>query len=127
VKYAWIEGHRLSYPVTMMCELLSVSRSGLNAARQRGPSKRASEEEGLVKQIRAAQHKHRGRYGRRRMSSEVSEAQGRAVNHKRVARLMREHGLSMCNWIMCSMAITPGARRGVSRLCRGGWTWPAPA
>ena len=41
----------------MLCELRSVSRSGLNAARQREPSKRSSEEEKLVKQLRAAQHK----------------------------------------------------------------------
>ena len=93
MKYAWIEKHRQTYSTTMMCELLSVSRSGFNAARARAPSKRALDDEQLVKQIRHAQHKHRGRYGRRRMTTEVSEAQGRPVNHKRVARVMREHGL----------------------------------
>ncbi len=77
----------------MMCELLSVSRSGLNAARVRTLSKRAQDDEQLVEQVRDSQRKHRGRYGRRRMTTEVSEAQGRAVNHKRVARVMREHGL----------------------------------
>jgi len=93
VKYAWIEKHRQTYSTTMMCELLSVSRSGLNAARGRAPSKRTLGDEQLIKQIRDSQCKHRGRYGRRRMTSEVSEAQGRAINQKRVARLMREHGL----------------------------------
>ena len=93
MKYAWIEKHRQSYSTTLMCELLSVSRSGLNAARVRAPSKRSLDDEQLVKQIRCSQHKHRGRYGRRRMTTEVSEAQGRQVNHKRVARVMREHGL----------------------------------
>ena len=93
MKYAWIEKHRPIYSTTMMCELLSVSRSGLNAARGRAPSKRTLGDEQLIKQIRDSQRKHRGRYGRRRMTSEVSEAQGCAINHKRVARLMREHGL----------------------------------
>ena len=93
MKYAWIEQHRLTYSTTMMCELLSVSRSGLNAARHRPPSARSIDDEALVKQIRESQRRHRGRYGRRRMTTEVSEAQGRAVNHKRVARVMREHGL----------------------------------
>ena len=93
MKYAWIEKHRQIYSTTMMCELLSVSRSGLNAARGREPSKRSQDDEQLVKQIRNAQRKHRGRYGRRRMTTEVSEEQGRQVNHKRVARVMREHGL----------------------------------
>ena len=93
MKYAWIDKHRQTYSTTMMCELLSVSRSGLNAARVRPPSKRALDDEHLVKQIRHWQLKHRGRYGRRRMTTQVSEAQGRQVNHKRVARVMREHGL----------------------------------
>ena len=93
MKYAWIEKHRLTYSATMMCELLSVSRSGLNAARARRPSKRSLDDEQLLGQIRQSQSKHRGRYGRRRMTTEVSQAQGRQVNHKRVARVMREHGL----------------------------------
>ena len=93
MKYAWIEKHRLTYSATMMCELLSVSRSGLNAARARRPSKRSLDDEQLLGQIRQSQSKHRGRYGGRRMTTEVSQAQGRPVNHKRVARVMREHGL----------------------------------
>jgi putative transposase len=93
VKYAWIEKHRQTYLTTLMCELLSVSRSGLNAARARTPSRRALDDEQLLKQIRHSQHQHRGRYGRRRMTTEVSQAQGRQISPKRVARLMREHGL----------------------------------
>jgi putative transposase len=60
VKYAWIEKHRQTYSTTLMCELLSVSRSVFNAARVRAPSKRSLDDEQLVKQIRHAQHKHRG-------------------------------------------------------------------
>ena len=93
MRYAWIDKHRQAYATTMMCELLSVSRSGLNAARARGPSKRTLDDQQLLGQIRQSQGKHRGRYGRRRMTTEVREAQGRPVNHKRVARVMREHGL----------------------------------
>ena len=93
MKYAWIEQHRRIYPTTLMCELLSVSRSGLNAARARQPSKRSCDDKQLVEQIRCAQCKHRGRYGRRRMTPEISEVMDRKINHKRIARLMREHGL----------------------------------
>ncbi|HWL73600.1 MAG TPA: IS3 family transposase, partial [Burkholderiaceae bacterium] len=93
MRYAWINMHRQSYSTAMMCELLSVSRSGLNAARERAPSKRRLDDEVLVKLIGETQRQHRGRYGRRRMTSEVSQVQGRAINHKRVARLMRSHGL----------------------------------
>jgi transposase InsO family protein len=93
VKYAWIEKHRQQYSVTMMCELLCVSRSGLHAARDREPSQRSQDDQHLVEQIRQSQHKHRGRYGRRRMTPEIGELVGQPVNHKRIARLMREHGL----------------------------------
>ncbi len=93
MKYAWIEKHRHDYPATTMCELLAVSRSGLHAARTRAPSKRSLDDERLVRQIRQSQSKHRGRYGRRRMTAEVCESSGRPINHKRVARLMREQGL----------------------------------
>jgi putative transposase len=93
VKYAWIEKYRQTYCTTLMCELLSVSRSGLNAARARGPSQRAQDDQHLVEQIRQGQRKHRGRYGRRRMTPEIGEVLGQPVNHKRIGRLMREHGL----------------------------------
>ena len=93
MKYAWIEKHRVLYATTMMCELLSVSRSGLNAARGRALSKRSREDGPLVEQIRCSQQRHRGRYGRRRMTPEISQTVGHSVNHKRIERLMREHGL----------------------------------
>lgn len=93
MKYAWIDQHRHTYSITLMCELLAVSRSGLNAARSRAPSKRSLEDQHLVEQIRHEQQRHRGRYGRRRMTPEISEQRGQAVNHKRIGRLMREHGL----------------------------------
>ncbi|OGA16219.1 MAG: hypothetical protein A3H32_07585 [Betaproteobacteria bacterium RIFCSPLOWO2_02_FULL_63_19] len=93
MKYAWIVKHREVYSTAMMCDLLLVSRSGLHQAITRGPSERHLGEEKVVAQIRRAQIKHRGRYGRRRMTPEVSEALGRPVNHKRIGRLMRKHDL----------------------------------
>jgi putative transposase len=93
VKYAWIEKHRQAYSTTMMCELLSVSRSGLHAARVREPSQRVQDDQHLVEQIRHSQRTHRGCYGRRRMTAEITAVVGQRVNHKRVGRVMREHGL----------------------------------
>ncbi len=94
MRYAWIEANIDSYSVTMMCDLLSVSRSGLHDARRRGPSARALEEAQIVTRIRRAQRKHRGRYGRRRMTTELVEELGRPVNHKRIGRIMRAHDLA---------------------------------
>ncbi len=93
MRYAWIVEHREVYSSAMMCDFLSVSRSGLHQAVTRVPSERRLDEEKVVVQIRRAQIKHRGRYGRRRMTPEVSEVLGRRVNHKRIGRLMRKHDL----------------------------------
>ena len=93
MRYAWIVEHREVYSTAMMCDLLAVSRSGFHQAVIRGPSARRLDEEKVVVQIRRAQIKHRGRYGRRRMTPEVSEILGRRVNHKRIGRLMRKHDL----------------------------------
>jgi transposase InsO family protein len=93
VKYAWIEAHRDSYSVTLMCQLLGVSRSGVHAARVRPASARAQTDAQLADQIRRRQRKHRGRYGRRRMTREVRAAVEQPINEKRIGRLMRQHGL----------------------------------
>ena len=93
MKYAWIEAQLDSYPVRPMCELLGVSASGFYAARSRAPSARAVEQAQIVTEIRRAQTRHRGRSGRRRMATEVRAALNRAVNEKRIGRLMRLHDL----------------------------------
>lgn len=93
MKYAWILGNRGVYSIPMMCELLGVSRSGLHAAAKRQNCERRLDEVQVVEQIRRAQSRHKGRYGRGRMTPEVSEALGRKINHKRIGRLMREHDL----------------------------------
>ena len=94
MKYAWIEDQRGQHSIPMMCDLLGVSRSGFYGSQKRARSSQKRHDDAmLVEQIRAAQRHHKGRYGRRRMTPEVQEAVGRPVNHKRVGRLMREHGL----------------------------------
>lgn len=93
MRYAWIESQRDSYDVSLLCELLEVSRSGLYAARRRSASARAQSDAQLVEQIRRRQRRHRGRYGRRRMSRELNRSADRPVNEKRVGRLMRQNDL----------------------------------
>ena len=66
MKYAWtgwpraIEANIDAYSVTMMCDLLSVSRSGFHDARGRAPSLRAVANTQIVKRMQCAQRKHRG-------------------------------------------------------------------
>lgn len=92
MRYAWIRAHRDSYPVLMMCECLKVSGSGLYAAQKRSCSARSRSSAQLRTQIEAVQRQHRGRYGRRRMHWELTQAQARPISERRVGRLMRESG-----------------------------------
>jgi len=75
-----------------MCRALEVSAAGYYAWRTRQPSARAAENERLVEQIKAAYTESRGQYGSPKVYRKLRR-DGEAVNHKRVERLMRDHGL----------------------------------
>ena len=75
-----------------MCDVLEVSRSGYYAWKQRGPSKRAQENEVLKSKIKEIHDTSRQTYGSPRVHAELV-AQGKKVGVNRVARLMREEGV----------------------------------
>ncbi len=77
-----------------MCRLLRVSRSGYYAWRHRPASARDVANESLVSVIRDVHEHSRGTYGARRVHAELRLDYGLHVSRKRVARLMRLHGLS---------------------------------
>ena len=87
-----IEVEKASYPVSLMCRVLGLGRSGFHAWRSRGPSRREREEGALLERIRDVYVRSRGTYGSPRVQRELLR-QGVAVGHGRVERLMREHGL----------------------------------
>ncbi|MBX3671298.1 MAG: IS3 family transposase [Rhodocyclaceae bacterium] len=93
VKYAWIDKHDEQYSVARMCELLEVSASGYYDWRGRPPCPRSVEDERITAAMRASFARHRGNYGRPRLTQEL-RAQGYSVNHKRVRRLMLREGLA---------------------------------
>jgi putative transposase len=88
-----VSANQANLPVRPLCRLLGVSASGYYAWRQRGPSVRAVTNARLVEQMRAIHQASRGAYGRPNILAELVEA-GWRVNHKRVARLMRLHGIA---------------------------------
>src|SRR5574337_1562626 len=92
VKYAWIEAQRARYPVGRLCRLLGVSRSGFYAWRGRTPCRRSRSDARLVVELRARFARHRGQYGRPRLTADLRAA-GFPVNPKRVRRLMLREGL----------------------------------
>lgn len=77
----------------MACRVLHASRSGYYDWAARPVSAREQDNELLTKQIEQVHAESRGTYGWPRVTAELTLGLGLTVNHKRVARLMREAGL----------------------------------
>jgi len=102
MKFTFIEEMRHqqpTWPVTALCRVLQVSRSGYEqwCRRQREPlsrhqQARQQEEARLRLHIRAAHRKGRGYYGSPRIYDELRD-QGIHTSRKRIARLMQQEGL----------------------------------
>ncbi len=76
-----------------MCRVLRVSSSGFYAWRGRAPSRRATQDAQLVPRIQFFHARSDGTYGAPRIWKDLREEAGWCVAPKRVARLMRQHGL----------------------------------
>jgi transposase InsO family protein len=83
---------KADYPVTTLCRVLRVSRSGFYASDNRAVSGRAKQSEVLRRKIKQIHTASRGTYGSPRVHEEL-KAQQFAVSRKRVARLMRHSGI----------------------------------
>lgn len=76
-----------------MCQTLKVSRSGYYAWRNRPPSERDRVNQQVVTEIREIHQASRQTYGSPRIHAEL-RFRGYQINHKRVERLMRLHGIA---------------------------------
>ncbi len=92
MKCGAIERHRGQHPLVMMCRLLAVKRSTYYAWRRRPASRRAQEDRRLVMEIELSHKASDRTYGSPRVHQDL-QAQGIRCGRKRVARLMREHGI----------------------------------
>ena len=93
MSYAVIRDGVGEFPIQLMCEVLGVSRSGYYAWARREESARAREDRVLAGEIRAVHEASRERYGSPRVHADL-RGRGRRHGRKRIARLMREMGLS---------------------------------
>jgi putative transposase len=91
MRFTFIEQHRSEFDVSLMCDILQVSRSGYYAWRQRPVSAREMANQALLKKIKAAYAASGGRYGSPRIYAEIKEHQSCSLN--RVARLMQQYGI----------------------------------
>ena len=89
MKFKFIEAHRETFSIRLMCQLLKVSASGYYAWRQRTPSKREQEDAEFEKEIEKIHHDSHGTYGYRRIYQALL-ALDKKVSRRRVARLMRK-------------------------------------
>lgn len=92
MSYQIIETNRAVGTVETLCDALGVTVSGYYAWRTRSPSQRQQSDDVLLTEIRAVYQAGRGLYGSPRIHAALRQ-QGVCCSRKRVARLMRQHGL----------------------------------
>lgn len=92
--YRIISAERASFPVSVMCQTLGVSKSGFHAWERRAPSDRELSDAWLTSRIKEIHENARGVYGSRRVQAELRLGQGLVVSRKRIRRLMRQAGIS---------------------------------
>jgi transposase InsO family protein len=93
VKCAFIQAEKATFPVTVLCRVLGVSRAGFYAAQRRPAPPRVTADARLAVQIAAIHRASRRCYGSPRVHAEL-RARGQSTSRKRVARLMRTAGLA---------------------------------
>jgi len=90
--YQFIASHASQYPITLMCRVLGLARSGYYAWRTRVENPRRQADRRLLVQIAASFRASRQSYGSPRVHADLHEGGVRCAR-KRVARLMRQAGL----------------------------------
>ena len=89
-----IAAEKASHPISVMCRMLGVSRSGFHAWERRAPSDRALGDAWLLEQIKQIHEANRRVYGAPRIHAELRMAHGIGVGRKRVERLMAQAKIS---------------------------------
>jgi transposase InsO family protein len=87
-----MKAHRSAYPLTLMCRVLEVSKSGYYAWLKRPPSRRAQANARLEIALRCAHENSRGTYGPLRLQPELAAA-GFPAGLGRIRRLRQKLGL----------------------------------
>ena len=92
MRFAFIAAEKATYPVRVLCRTLVVSRAGFYAWHTRPPAARTQANQQLGVEIEAIHAESRQCYGSPRVHAELRD-RGHRLGRKRVARLMRQHGL----------------------------------
>jgi transposase InsO family protein/DNA-binding CsgD family transcriptional regulator len=93
MKFRLIAAERAQHPISLLCEVLGVSRSGFHAWLRRQPSTRWVSDVRLLEPIHQVHDESDGTYGSPGIHAALRQ-RGVRVGRKRVERLMRRHSLS---------------------------------
>jgi putative transposase len=96
-RYRSVAAEKAHHPVGLLCRVLGVSRASFYAWCERGPSAHDQTDRQLLEQISRIHRASRGTYGAPRVHAELRDEHGVRVGRKRVARLLRTHGLVGCH------------------------------
>ncbi|MFJ3966146.1 IS3 family transposase [Streptomyces sp. NPDC090036] len=91
----FVDDHQRRHGVKRLCDILGLARSSFYYWRRTAAARTARQvlEAGLAARIRKAHQDSDGTHGAPRITAELRDEGGPAVNHKRVARVMRTIGL----------------------------------
>jgi len=96
-RFQFVADHQDAFEVKRLCELVEIERSSFYTWKAAGPGReaRAAADAALAARIRAI-HDDDNTVGAPRATAELNDgvAAEERVNHKRVARVMREHGIA---------------------------------
>ena len=126
-RFQFVADHQQRYGVKRLCQLVGVARSSFYYWKATAPDRAARDaaDAALAVRIRAVQTVNDGTYGAPRITAELHD-EGLAVNHKKVARVMRRHrirGLRLRRRVQTTIP-DPAATKA-SDLIRRDFTAPA--
>lgn len=94
MKYAWIQEHRDSFPVAVMCQVLRVSSSGYYDSVDRNPSKRTQRHERIKQSVQRVHAESYGIYGSAKIADRLQQSDElESACRNTVATAMRELGI----------------------------------
>ena len=91
--FAWIEERKDEWPITLLCRVLEVSRSGFYAWRSREASDAEVRREELTAEVKEIHAEVKARYGSPRIHAELVD-RGHECSVNFVAKVMQEAGIA---------------------------------
>ena len=78
-RFRFIDAQKARFPVSLLCRMVGVSKSGYYAWKSRPPSRRSSEDATLTEQILEVHQRSRETYGYPRVHAELRVSSGCVV------------------------------------------------